>query len=149
MGDVRFERPLARIRQAKRPAEEIRLLDDEDLVQALAAAAAGAEERDPYIANVLATELLNRVRQKNTTLATAGEGVYALDRDGRVAYMNPAAERVLGRTFESLGGESMHELVHAGEDAGAPCPLLARLNRGEVVEGALSLIHISEPTRPY
>src|SRR5579885_902996 len=41
-----------------------------------------------------------------------GEGVYALDVEGRLTLMNPAAERILGWTSDSLLGRNMHEAIH-------------------------------------
>src|SRR5439155_16971799 len=40
-----------------------------------------------------------------------GEGVYSLDRDGRVTFMNPAAEQMLGWAESELMGKTMGELA--------------------------------------
>jgi PAS domain S-box-containing protein len=50
------------------------------------------------------------------------EGLYALDSEGLVTYMNPAASRMLGWTQAELGGEPMHETVHFQRADGTPVP---------------------------
>jgi PAS domain S-box-containing protein len=42
-----------------------------------------------------------------------GEGVFALDRDGRITFANPAAERMLGFRESELLGRYLGELLHA------------------------------------
>lgn len=66
------------------------------------------------------------------------EGVYALDREGRVIFVNPAAEARLGWTAAELLGRDMHETIHYRRLDGSPyppeeCPLLAALVTGDVV----------------
>ena len=41
-----------------------------------------------------------------------GEGVYALDREGRVTLVNLAAEQMLGWTEAELLGRVMHDIIH-------------------------------------
>jgi PAS domain S-box-containing protein len=58
-----------------------------------------------------------------------GEGVYALDREGLLIYMNPAAQRMLGWQQEELLDHNMHEAIHFQRADGTPasaeeCPLL-------------------------
>lgn len=69
---------------------------------------------------------LDLLRAINNSL---GEGVYALDREGRLTLMNPAAERILGWTESELLGRNMHEAVHFQNGDGQrvayeECPLL-------------------------
>jgi PAS domain S-box-containing protein len=57
------------------------------------------------------------------------EGVYALDRAGRVAFANPAAQGLLGWREDELRGGDMHARIHARCPDGTPnpaetCPLL-------------------------
>jgi PAS domain S-box-containing protein len=58
-----------------------------------------------------------------------GEGVYALDREGLLIYMNPAAQRMLGWQQEELLDHNMHEAIHFQRADGThssaeECPLL-------------------------
>lgn len=67
-----------------------------------------------------------------------GEGVYALDRQGRVTFMNPAAERLVGWTEAEMCGKNMHEAVHYQHADGTPypeedCPLLTVLREGQTL----------------
>ncbi|MCW3003262.1 MAG: phosphodiesterase [Conexibacter sp.] len=73
-----------------------------------------------------------------------GEGVCALDIDGLLIYMNPAAEEILGWPFADVAGQPMHELIHSHRADGtvlpaAECPFLRTRRDGEVV-------HIEEDT---
>jgi two-component system, cell cycle sensor histidine kinase and response regulator CckA len=68
-----------------------------------------------------------------------GEGVYALDKSGRVTFMNPAAEAALGWKQAELLGRGMHELIHFQNADGTrrpanECPLLGALMSGKTVE---------------
>lgn len=74
MGDARFEQPLDRVRVAPDRVRAVAGLDYEDLVLALAAA---SREREPYMANVLATELLNRSRRGTARVLSSGLGMGA------------------------------------------------------------------------
>lgn len=65
-----------------------------------------------------------------------GEGTYALDLDGRVTFMNPAAQRMLGWTEAELRGKDMHATIHFQHADGSPfpreaCPLLQVIRSGE------------------
>ena len=46
------------------------------------------------------------------------EGMFALDDDGRVTYMNRAAERMLGWSEDELRGRPMHEATHHHHEDG-------------------------------
>src|ERR1700753_3252575 len=66
-----------------------------------------------------------------------GEGVYALDMEGRLTLMNPAAERILGWTEAELLGRKMHEAVHYQRADGTrvtyeECPLLSVIRSSSV-----------------
>jgi PAS domain S-box-containing protein len=51
-----------------------------------------------------------------------GEGLYTLDREGRVTFINPAAEHLFGRTMADLRGQRMHDLTHHTYRDGRPFP---------------------------
>ncbi|HWG89934.1 MAG TPA: PAS domain S-box protein [Candidatus Thermoplasmatota archaeon] len=136
MGDLRYEHPYRRVAEADDRVATIRSLTDEEVISALAASVSGG---DPYLANVLASEAMNRVRHKSTIVETAGEGLLSLDAQGAVTYANPAAERVLGWRAEELLGEQVHELVHHHYPDGTPfpaaeCPLLRIALTGQPLE---------------
>lgn len=119
MGDVRFVESYERLRDASDRALMLRSMDDDDLVAALAAS---SRAPDPFLANVVATELLNRVRRLRAALQHLGEGVAALGADGAIQWLNPAGERLLGWGRNEVMGRDFHELVQHRDAAGARIP---------------------------
>ena len=74
-------------------------------------------------------QLKRQLDLTRTITESLGEGVYALDRDGRVTFMNPAAQEMLGWREEELLGKDMHKIIHYQRMDGAhigkdECPLL-------------------------
>jgi PAS domain S-box-containing protein len=67
----------------------------------------------------------------DAAMASLGEGVFGVDLDGRLTFMNPAAMAILGRTEAELLGREMHGLVHAAPGPAESCPLLAVMRTGE------------------
>jgi len=66
------------------------------------------------------------------------EGLYALDSDGLVTYMNPAAASMLGWTEDELRGQPMHGTVHFQRADGTKvpadeCPLLEVRTHGRSI----------------
>jgi PAS domain S-box-containing protein len=64
-------------------------------------------------------ELTERERQ---LLASTGDGIFAIDLDGRCTFANPAATELLGFTREELIGLSPHHLVHHTRSDGTSYP---------------------------
>jgi PAS domain S-box-containing protein len=62
-------------------------------------------------------------RQNELLLASAGEGIVALDRDGRITLANPAAQAILGYREAELLGQDAHALLHHSYADGTPYPL--------------------------
>jgi PAS domain S-box-containing protein len=65
-------------------------------------------------------------RQYDFTTAitgSLGEGVYALDLEGRVTFANPAATTMLGWSEAELLGRPMHDLIHFQRADGTPLPV--------------------------
>jgi PAS domain S-box-containing protein len=68
-------------------------------------------------------------------MSNVASGVYTLDLDGTVTYMNPAAEAMFGWTNDELRGRKMHDVAHYKHPDGTPypaseCPGLQTLHRG-------------------
>ncbi len=68
-------------------------------------------------------ELRSSERFVSAITNSMAEGMFALDGEGRVTYMNRAAEQLLGVTKEELGDRSMHEATHYQRADGSPFPV--------------------------
>jgi two-component system sensor histidine kinase VicK len=77
-------------------------------------------------------------RQRELILAAVGDGIYGMDLDGKLSFMNPAAAKMLGYTAEELRGKDIHELIHHSHADGTKhsktnCPILLGMRRREDV----------------
>ena len=61
-------------------------------------------------------------RQNALLLTAAGEGIYGLDRDGNVTFMNPAASEMIGYRPAEVVGRNLHKLLHHTRSNGTPLP---------------------------
>ncbi|HUR70025.1 MAG TPA: PAS domain S-box protein [Candidatus Thermoplasmatota archaeon] len=124
------------MRAAKDRLAELVNLEDDEVVQALAHA---SRERDPMLANVLATEALNRMRRARTAFNHLGEGLIAIDPDGRITSVNPTACTLLRASRAALLGQSFHDAVLPVHEDGTPigpddCAIMSALRGGVVIE---------------
>ncbi len=74
-------------------------------------------------------------RQNRLILDSAGEGIFGIDRQYRLTFVNPAACRMLGRAADEMLGLVAHDLFHGQRPGGRPhraeeCPVLATLATG-------------------
>ncbi|MDP9381944.1 MAG: PAS domain S-box protein [Chloroflexota bacterium] len=81
-------------------------------------------------------ELRRQLTFSNAITNSSGEGVYAINVQGEATFLNPAAERMLGRTEAELLGENIHDAIHCQRPDGSrlpaeDCPLLAVVRSGE------------------
>lgn len=67
-------------------------------------------------------ELAAMTHTTQLTLTSVGEGIYGVDRDGLITFINPAGARTLGRHPRDLVGVHAHDLLHAGRPDGMPFP---------------------------
>ncbi len=70
-------------------------------------------------------------------LESAGDGIYGLDRDGFVTFVNPAAYHMTGWTLADLEGRTQHSMVHHSHADGSSyprgdCPIYHALRDGLV-----------------
>lgn len=137
MGDVRYNRYYQAIRDSPDPVATIRRMADEGVIAALAAA---ATEKDAYLANVLATEALNRVRRAGAIIRHLAEGIFATDGVGRVTFLNEAAQQLLGWSGQDLLGAVLHDALHLRGEGAPPhdddCPIVAALQGETTVDVA-------------
>lgn len=81
------------------------------------------------------TELAALRRQYQLILNSVGEGVYGLDLEGNVTFVNPAAAAMIDWDIEDLIGQSMHRVLHHSHLDGShyhreTCPIYAALHDG-------------------
>ena len=87
------------------------------------------------------------------------DGVYFVDRTRTITYWSRGAERLTGyHASEVVGRRCLDGILNHVDECGtelcgAGCPLKATIRDGRCRDAHvfmhLSLIHISEPTRPY
>jgi PAS domain S-box-containing protein len=69
-------------------------------------------------------------------LDSIGEGIFAIDLEGRCTFVNPAALHLLGHRTETVLGRNMHDLVHHTHADGrhypeCDCPIFKAFRLGE------------------
>jgi two-component system, sensor histidine kinase and response regulator len=69
-------------------------------------------------------------------LESVGEGIFGVDTEGTVSFVNPATEKLLGYSRDELIGSKIHSLVHHSHADGSPypveeCPMRAAYNDGK------------------
>lgn len=80
-------------------------------------------------------ELESLRRQYQLILNAVGEGVYGLDLQGNVTFVNPAAASMIDWEMDELIGQSMHQVLHHSHSNGnhyqrESCPIYAALHDG-------------------
>lgn len=70
-----------------------------------------------------------------STLRCVGDGVIAFDGQGRVQFLNPAAERVLGLTLDQAVGRAGHEVVRFAGDSSPTTALRLQPSATELLLG--------------
>lgn len=83
------------------------------------------------------TDLETLRRQHELILNSVGEGVYGLDREGNVTFVNPAAAKMIGWRVEELLHQSMHTVLHHSRPDGTSypvheCPIYAAFRDGRI-----------------
>lgn len=67
--------------------------------------------------------LVQSEKRLNDITSSIAEGIYVMDRQGHLVFMNPEAERLLGWALEELDGGRIHDLIHYKKADGTPLPL--------------------------
>lgn len=95
------------------------------LVEATAERTWEAVERARAQKELRQTEAQSRrfVDYHQAVMANMGEGLYTLDGQGLVTYMNPAAERLFQWKSAELVGRRMHDMTHYQHPDGTPFPV--------------------------
>ena len=82
-------------------------------------------------------EISELQKQLSLILDSAGEGIFGLDNQGNVTFMNKAASLMLGWEIDELIGKSHHKLIHHTHPDGSNhaeeiCPIYMAYRDGEV-----------------
>lgn len=77
-------------------------------------------------------------RQRELILESVGDGIYGIDLDGKLTFVNEAGARMLGYTASELTAADIHSLIHHSHADGTPyskstSPILQALRRGEPI----------------
>jgi PAS domain S-box-containing protein len=86
-------------------------------------------------------ELLGMERRATAILQSSAAGLYGLDREGKIVFINEAACAMLGLRPEQAIGHSAHALFHSRHPDGRPypadeCPFHRALMRGEMFQSS-------------
>jgi PAS domain S-box-containing protein len=82
--------------------------------------------RDLEIRVAERTSALNTANENNILLLNSvGDGIYGVDGDGRISFVNPAATHALGFGQHDLIGRNAHHTFHGPLADGSPAPLEA------------------------
>jgi PAS domain S-box-containing protein len=88
---------------------------------------AGVLFADGVLSDITARKEAEDALQKQLSLmrtitSTAPDSLFMLDEAGRVTFINPAGERMLGYTRDELQGKVMHDVCHYKRRDGTPLP---------------------------
>jgi|GEM_PF-2247903 len=75
------------------------------------------------------------LEEKSQVLASAGDGIYGIDLQGRTTFVNPEMLRITGWTEAELLNQNQHEMMHHTKMDGSPypsaeCPVHTTLHNG-------------------
>jgi PAS domain S-box-containing protein len=82
-------------------------------------------------------QLEDLARDNAQIINSAGDGIYRVDRSGRITYANPAAAYLLGCDLDEMMGRRAHDLMHHSHASGSPypvedCPVAASWTKGTI-----------------
>jgi PAS domain-containing protein len=67
-------------------------------------------------------DIRRMARNTEVLLSSVGDGIYGVDLDGRITFLNPSAEHTLGYSADALLGGIAHEVFHGPQEDGSPYP---------------------------
>ncbi|MDK3255650.1 SpoIIE family protein phosphatase [Blastococcus capsensis] len=99
---------------------------------------ATARARDLEVLRETEAKLSRALTITERVLANVADGIYGLDTEGRVEFLNPAAARLTGYGTAEQLGQDQHALIHAHRPDGSPypreeCPVWRALRTGRTV----------------
>jgi len=96
-----------------------------------------AASPQPSTPQLTTTDLETLRRQHELILNSVGEGVYGLDLEGRVTFVNPAAAKMIGWEISDLISQPMHSVLHHSKPDGSfypvhECPIYEAFRDGRI-----------------
>jgi PAS domain S-box-containing protein len=84
------------------------------------------------------TELVLAVEFRSAVMRQVVDGVFTVDAEGSLRYMNRAASRLLGWSEDEIRGRRMHDVIHFQRPDGTPtppgdCSILSEATEGRMV----------------
>jgi two-component system sensor histidine kinase VicK len=78
------------------------------------------------------------MRQRELILESAGDGIFGIDLEGKITFINNAGAELLNYTPDQLAGKDVHDLIHHSHPDGIPysratSPILLALRRAESI----------------
>jgi two-component system, sensor histidine kinase and response regulator len=132
--NLRTQELLAQTQEQARQLEE----QTEELTQSQEELLAQKEELLTQQQELTAQREHLKISEERTRLIleSSSEGIFGVDTEGRIGFVNPAACRMLGFTLAEMVGQPSHALIHHHHsDGGAypmeECPMFAAYKRGE------------------
>src|SRR6202034_3768436 len=79
-------------------------------------------------------ELNTLTRQHQSILDSVGDGIWGMDMEGKLTFINRSAAQMLGYSAQELLGKEMHALIHHSRADGTPypveeCPIMGSAKR--------------------
>jgi two-component system CheB/CheR fusion protein len=78
--------------------------------------------RDITQSKLAEEQLRSALEFDQTVMSSMGEGLYTVDNEARVTFINPAGERILGWTLDEIIGRNIHSVIHHTRRDGVPFP---------------------------
>ncbi len=77
-------------------------------------------------------------RQRELILESAGDGIFGIDLEGKITFINNAGAEMLNYTPDQLAGKDVHDVIHHSHADGTPysratSPILLALRRAESI----------------
>jgi two-component system sensor histidine kinase VicK len=77
-------------------------------------------------------------RQRELILESAGDGIFGIDLEGKITFINNAGAEMLSYTPDQLAGQDVHDVIHHSHADGTPysratSPILLALRRAESI----------------
>ncbi|HZZ39665.1 MAG TPA: PAS domain S-box protein [Acidobacteriaceae bacterium] len=86
-------------------------------------------------------------RQRTFILDSVADGIIGVDSANRIAFVNPAAARMLEHAESELTGREIHEVLHAGSGCDATCAMRIAFQSGESASG--QEVYFRGPARSF